>query len=76
MYCKPFSMGSLEERRKYLGKYNFSCECGACRQDWPELNSLSSELDNLPVKQYNQPQNRKELLLGHTTCDSACLSIT
>lgn len=58
VYCKPFSVGSLEERRKYLVKYNFTCQCGACSQDWPDMNSLSSELDNLPLKQYNQPQNR------------------
>ena len=58
LYCKPFSVGSLEDRRKYLAKYNFQCECGACVQNWPDLQCLPSGLQDLPVRQYNQPQNR------------------
>ena len=58
VYCKPFTVGSLEDRRKYLQKYNFQCQCCACVQDWPDMQCLDSSLDGLPVKQYNQPQNK------------------
>ena len=58
LYCKPFSAGGLEERQKYLAKYNFTCQCPACAQNWPDIQCLPSSLDDLPVKQYNQPQNR------------------
>jgi len=58
LYCKPFSTGSLADRQKYLAKYNFTCECSACSQDWPNLQCLPSSVDDLPIKQYNQPQNR------------------
>ena len=53
LYCKPFSGGSLADRRKYLAKYNFSCGCAACSQDWPTLDCLPASLDTLPPAQYN-----------------------
>ena len=43
----------MAERRKYLAKYNFSCGCSACSQDWPTLDCLPASLDTLPPAQYN-----------------------
>ena len=58
VYCKPFSIGDLEDRHKYLAKYNFECGCGACRENWPVLECLPGGLDALEARSYNQPQSR------------------
>ena len=58
VYCKPFSVGDLEDRHKYLAKYNFECRCSACGENWPVMECLPGSLDSLEVKRYNQPQSR------------------
>ena len=52
-------MSDLPARQKYLAKYNFSCECPPCQQDWPSLQGLPSSLEELPLKMYNQ--NTKQI---------------
>lgn len=59
LYCKPFSVSDLQSRQRYLAKYNFSCQCPACLQDWPSLEGLPSGLEDLPLKSYNQ--NSKQI---------------
>ena len=59
LYCKPFSVSDLQSRQRYLAKYNFSCQCPACLQDWPSLQGLPSSLEDLPLKMYNQ--NSKQI---------------
>ena len=59
LYCKPFSSSELTSRQKYLAKYNFSCQCPACSQDWPQLHGLHASLEDLPARQYKQ--NKKQI---------------
>ena len=40
------------ERRERLEKYNFSCMCLACREDWPRLEALPCGLEDLPPGGY------------------------
>ena len=69
LYCKPFSGGSLADRRKYLAKYNFSCGCAACSQDWPTLDCLPASLDTLPPAQYNlAPARVNQQVRGRQHC--------
>ena len=58
VYCKPFSVGDLEDRQKYLAKYNFQCGCSACGENWPVLECLPGSLDSMEAKRYKQPQSR------------------
>ena len=57
-YCKPYTDGGLGERQKYLEKYNFTCSCPACSQDWPTLHNMEREREGLPLYRYNCPRDQ------------------
>lgn len=50
-YCQTFAAVSRDTRAKALTKYNFSCACDACRNNWPTLSELPQKLTGLPAVQ-------------------------
>ena len=52
IYCQPFMAMGKEERRERLTKYNFSCCCPACKEDWPQMAKLPASLEGLPELAY------------------------
>jgi len=58
LYCKPFASALLEDRRHYLHKYNFRCQCPACTNNWPDLAGLQSSFEGLPSKLYCVQSNK------------------
>ena len=66
-YCKPFTAEGLEGRQKYLEKYNFLCGCPACKQNWPSMGGLASELSGLSPSMYRQPRNKVEAQVKRVT---------
>lgn len=46
-YAQTFDASPKEARLKYLEKYNFQCQCQACRENWPTLEGLSRKLTSL-----------------------------
>lgn len=59
-YCKPAAAATREERQRYLAKYNFTCGCAACRDNWPTLAGRPSQLAGLPPSCYKQTPNKVE----------------
>jgi len=58
LYCKPFASAPIQDRHRYLQKYNFQCGCPACKNNWPDMGGLPSSYEGLPVKMYCQPPNK------------------
>jgi len=58
LYGKPFSSSPMQDRQKGLQKYNFSCLCRACKENWQTMEALPNQIENLPIKFYSLPQNR------------------
>ena len=60
-YSFSYDITAGEERRKYLAdKYQFTCSCVACEQDWPTYQHLPKSFNDLRPDQLNidplQPQ--------------------
>ena len=66
IYCKPFSGSSIQERHRSLAKYNFTCECPACVNNWPTMDAMEGGFDRLPPRMYNQPINKVEAQVSWT----------
>ena len=55
-------MSILEQRHAGLAKYNFTCNCTACRQGWPTLDKLERKFHNLPTKMYVESVGGKDAI--------------
>lgn len=61
-YCPTFAAATKEQRHAGLAKYNFTCNCTACRQGWPTLDKLERKFHNLPTKMYVESVGGKDAI--------------
>ena len=45
----------MKNRHEALAKYNFTCNCVACRDGWPTIDKLEQKFHGLPAEMY-KPQ--------------------
>jgi len=57
-YCQPFVAMGREERRERLARYNFICECEACSENWPGMDSMEGSLEGLSENRYRVSRAR------------------
>ena len=51
-YSQIFAAEDKAARAKALEKYNFTCACAACSEDWQKLPKLRSKLSGMPAGNY------------------------
>ena len=58
-YCPTYAAIGPTERGQSLAKYNFTCNCTPCSEEWPTLDQLPRKFHGLPLQCYRIDSKEK-----------------